>query len=383
MMTNGLCVLMLLTDGFGSIGGIAKFNSDFLRALDGCSLVQRVHALPRHVSAPIEDSIPESVVYDRAGAKGKLAFALRLARHAWCGGQMDLMVCGHLHLLPAAWLVARLRGARLVLIVHGVEAWTPSRRCLANRLTRRLDAFIAVSQHSAERFIRWSKLPMDRAFILPNCVDLDRFRPLQRDASLVARYNLQSSKVILTVGRLASAERYKGFDQVIELMPKLLERFPTLKYLIVGEGDDRHRLEAKAAALGVSGHVLFTGQISESEKVAHYNLADAYVMPSTGEGFGIVLIEAAACGIPVVGSQTDGSREALLDGRLGRLVDPRNAFALLEAVTAILEDRCPRQRIDIVNTYSVPNFRARVGAWCRANATPSRRDRSYGVAERN
>ena len=141
----------------------------------------------------------------------------------------------------------------------------------------------------------------------------------------------------MTVGRLASQERYKGFDEVIEIMPELLKRFPTLKYLIVGDGPDRPRLEAKAGALGLSNKIIFTGYIPESEKVAHYNLADAYVMPSMGEGFGIVLIEAAACGVPVVGSRVDGSREALLDGRLGRLVDPKSPSELLQAVAIILE----------------------------------------------
>ena len=107
---------------------------------------------------------------------------------------------------------------------------------------------------------------MDRAFILPNCVDLDRFRPQHRDARLVERYGLQSSKVILTVGRLASTERYKGFDQVIELMPQLIKRFPNLKYLIVGDGDDRSRLEEKVEALGLSNCVIFAGYIPEVGK---------------------------------------------------------------------------------------------------------------------
>jgi phosphatidylinositol alpha-1,6-mannosyltransferase len=174
---------------------------------------------------------------------------------------------------------------------------------------------------------------------------------------------LQSSKVILTMGRLASAERYKGFDQVIELMRSLLRRFPNLKYLIIGEGDDRSRLEAKAEALGVSANVIFAGHISEAEKVAHYNLADVYVMPSTGEGFGIVLIEAAACGVPVVGSRVDGSREALLNGRLGRLVDPGNSHELFEAIKAVLELRSCRRRTDAIATFSTQQFRGRVAEW--------------------
>jgi glycosyltransferase involved in cell wall biosynthesis len=313
---------------------------------------------------PIEEVVPEAVVYDRRAARGKAAYLSRLGAHLRRDGRVDLLICGHLNLLPLAWLLARLRGARLALIIHGIEAWEPQRRPLVNRLARTVDAIISVSRHSAERFSRWAKVPIDRAFILPNCVDLNHFQPQQRDVMLAERYGLQSSKVILTMGRLESQERYKGFDEVIDVMPPLLKRFPNLKYLIVGDGPDRSRLEAKATALGVSDNVIFTGYIPESEKVAHYNLADAYVMPSMGEGFGIVLIEAAACGVPVVGSQADGSREALLDGRLGRLVDPRQPNELIEAVTAVLGHRASRQRIDAIDTFSTQNFRVRVADWC-------------------
>ena len=89
-------------------------------------------------------------------------------------------------------------------------------------------------------------------------------------------------------------------------------------------------------------------------------------MPSMGEGFGIVLIEAAACGVPVVGSQADGSREALLDGRLGHLVDPKDPDELLQAVATILETSPSRQRIDAIDIFSRQNFNARVAEWCRA-----------------
>jgi phosphatidyl-myo-inositol dimannoside synthase len=359
---------MLVSDGFGSFGGIAKFNRDFLRALDHCSLVERVHVLPRTIPEPVREQIPEIVVYERSAARGKVAFLSRLAAHARRNQRVDLMICGHIHLLPAAWLFARLRGVRLVLIIHGLEAWTRSRKRLANWLAHRVDAFVAVSKYSAKRFIRWSNRSIDRAFILPNCVDLDQFRPQDREMRLVERYGLQSSKVILTVGRLDSTERYKGFDQVIELMPEITKRLSSVKYLVVGDGDDRPRLEKKAEALGLSDRVIFSGRIPESEKVAHYNLADVYVMPSRAEGFGIVLVEALACGIPVVGSRVDGSRETLLDGRMGHLVDPDDKSRLIETVTAILENGPPRQRIDAVETFSTQNFNERVKKWCHMQA---------------
>jgi glycosyltransferase involved in cell wall biosynthesis len=242
---------------------------------------------------------------------------------------------------------ARLHRARLALVIHGVESWQ-RRTWLARLAVKSVESFISVSRFSAEKFTSWSKLPMDRAFILPNGVDLDHFVPQPRSQNLVDRYDLRESKVI---------------HEVIDLMPKLLKRLSSVKYLIVGDGPDRQRLEQKVTALGLSGKVIFTGRISESEKVAHYNLADAYVMPSAGEGFGIVLIEAAACGLPIVGSRADGSREALLDGRLGHVVDPQDQLELLGAVTDALEKGSRRQRSELVSTFSSDNFRRRVANW--------------------
>jgi glycosyltransferase involved in cell wall biosynthesis len=251
----------------------------------------------------------------------------------------------------------------LVLVIHGIEAWQPSRRIFADWVARRVDSFIAVSRFSAEKFARWSGVPMDRAFILPNCVDLDRFKSEPRDPILLERYGLKSSKVLLTVGRLVAQERYKGFDEVIEAMPQLLKLFPTLKYLIVGDGDDQQRLAAKVAALRLMDHVIFTGRIAEAEKVAHYNLADVYVMPSSGEGFGIVLIEAAACGLSVIGSSADGSKEALLGGRLGQVINPRDEAALVQAISTAIAGESPKVRLQSVEIFSVPKFRERVGQW--------------------
>src|SRR5580693_10616468 len=122
-----LNILMLLSDGFGGFGGIAKFNRDFLTALDSCDVVGRVHALPRLIPGPIDERIPEVVVYDRRAAAGKRAFIMRLASHLATRERPNLVVCGHLNLLPAAWIYARARGARLALIVHGFEARTPRR----------------------------------------------------------------------------------------------------------------------------------------------------------------------------------------------------------------------------------------------------------------
>ena len=355
--------MMLLTDAYGGFGGISKFNQDFLRALDACSSVERVHAIPRLIRTSFEgERLPESVVYDRHAAKGKVAFIKGVWAHNWRADRVNLVICGHIHLLPVAWMFARFHNLRLALIIHGIEAWTPTRHKIANKLASKVDSVIAVSRFSATRFASWAGFTADKAFILPNCVDLDRFRPKPRDPALVNRYGLASSYVIMTTGRLDSYDSYKGFDKVISSMPRLLARFPTLKYLIVGDGSDRARLNGLVERLGLSAHVIFTGRISEAEKAAHYNLADAYVMPSTGEGFGIVLIEAAACGVPVIGSLADGSQEALLGGRLGRLIDPKDSDALVQAVTEALEVQA-RGRNPLIDHFSEGRFRECVAAW--------------------
>jgi glycosyltransferase involved in cell wall biosynthesis len=361
-------VQMLLTDGFGGFGGISRFNRDFLGALNVCHLVERAYALPRLISEPIEEPIPEAVVYERRAARGRVSYALAAIRRALRGPRANLVICGHINLLLLAWIAARLARARLVLVIHGYEAWAPSSHKLSNLLVKRIDAFIAVSRYTAERFVGWSGVPSARGFILPNCVDLNRFRPKERDSVLVNRYGLQGAMVMLTVGRLATGERYKGVDEVIEAMPHLLRQLPDLRYLIVGDGSDRTRLEAKARAHGLSDHVIFAGLIAESEKVAHYNLADLYVMPSYGEGFGIALIEAAACGVPVVGSSVDGSRDALLDGQLGRMVDPTKPNELVLAIGESLDARRHRVRNHLVETFGIGQFRGRVAKWVKQQA---------------
>src|SRR5262245_26229719 len=346
-------VQMLLTDAFGSLGGISQFNRDFLAALNACSSVERVHVLPRLITEAIEEVIPEAIIFNRRAARGRVAFARQLLRHSLRAERAELVICGHLNLLPLAWLAARRQQVRLALIVHGYEAFGPSRHPLTNLLVDRVNAFIAVSRYSADRFVQWSNIARDRGFILPNCVDVSRFTPGERDRRLVDRYGLHSSKVMLTVGRMAAGERYKGFDEVIDVLPQLRQRFPELKYLIVGDGSDRGRLETKTRVRGLLDCVIFAGRIPESEKVAHYNLADVFVMPSYGEGFGIALIEAAACGTPIVGSSADGSRDALLDGGLGRMVDPKRPDELIEAITAALGGARRRARNDLVETFDV------------------------------
>src|SRR5262245_33483625 len=179
-MRRSVRVQMLLTDAFGSLGGISQFNRDFLAALNACSSVERVHALPRLITEPIEEVIPEAVIFNRKASRSRAAFAMQLLRHSLRAEWADLVICGHLNLLPLAWLAARYQQAQLALIVHGYEAFGPLRHPFTNFLAHRIDAFIAVSRYSADRFVQWSSIARDLGSILPNCVDLNRFAPGER-----------------------------------------------------------------------------------------------------------------------------------------------------------------------------------------------------------
>ena len=135
---------------------------------------------------------------------------------------------------------------------------------------------------------------------------------------------LEGKKVLLTVGRMPSKERYKGQDRVIEALPALVAAGHDVIYIVSGEGADRPRLEQLAHEVGVSDRVRFVGALPRERLIEAYRMADLFVMPSTTEGFGIVFLEAMACGTPAMGLDSDGSRDALCDGELGSFADPND-----------------------------------------------------------
>ena len=349
----GLKLLVLLTDGFGGRGGIAKFNTDLLKALCAYPNLAEVTALPRRI-ADDEVMLPDRLMYQTQAAGGKGAYVYHLGRLLAHPNSFDAVICGHIHLLPLAAFAARRYRAPLTLIVHGIEAWRPPRISGLWRSLQSVNAFVSVSLLTKQRFLEWAPLREEQGHIIPDCVDLSKFAPGPKPAQLLERYGLCGRRVIMTLGRLSAAERYKGIDEVLALMPSLVQEMPDLVYLIVGDGDDRGRLKAKAASLGVERHVVFAGYIPEEQKADHYRLADAFVMPGRGEGFGIVYLEAMACGIPVVASKADASREAVLDGRLGVLADPSNPQEIHGAIKEALAR--PRVRKKQLEYFSFERF---------------------------
>ncbi len=349
-------ILALVADAYGGHGGIAKFNRDLLGAVSGMPRCRGLTAFPRLMpNSP--GPLPAGLIYNLTGLGGKIQYAWAILRHVLTDRRYGLIVCGHINLVPLAWLLSKLVRAPWLLIVHGIDAWQPTHSWTTNRLIGAANRVIAVSEVTRRRLMAWSDLPPERITLLPNSVDLATFAPRPKKADLARQYGIEGKKVIMTMGRLAGKERYKGFDEMLEVMPDVLKEEALSAYLIVGDGDDRVRLAEKAARLGLTDRVTFAGFVSEEDKVDCYALADAYVMPSRGEGFGIVLLEAMACGVPTVASKLDGGREALIDGRLGALVDPANREEICAATVAAL--RRPKMRPTGLEHFSYENFTRR------------------------
>lgn len=348
-------ILALMPDAYGGFGGIAQFCRDLLDALSATAGVEQVASLPRH--EPALALSPPARVAETPTPGNAVRY---VTRAIWAGVKLkpDLILCGHINLLPAAALVKRVTGARLTLLVYGIDVWQRQGRVKA-WAAKRVDVALAISRYTRERLLSWAGLEPHQVKVLSNAIHLGRYERREKPAYLTRRYALQQKRVLLSVGRLSASERYKGHDKMIALLPELAEEFPDLVYLVVGDGDDRPRLERLVEEFDVRERVVFAGQIPESEKIDHYNAADAFALPSTGEGFGFVFLEAAACGLPVLGGNRDGSLDALLDGGLGVAIDPSDPAHLLSGLKAVLKRgrAVPRE----IARFDFPRFQKQVG----------------------
>lgn len=342
-----------MPDAYRGFGGIAQYNRDLIDALVASDRIEEIVSLTRHYpdrNSGLKPPPNKLTQYFLPGSSPRYVFeALRQAVIR----KPDMILCGHIHLLPVAALVKKLTAAKLVLEAYGIEAWQRGPR-LRSWGTEHVDLVIAISRFTREVLMQWSGIEPYRIRVVPNAVHLSGYSNGEKPGYLVERYGVQGKRVLLTVGRLPGFERYKGQDKIIALLPKLISRHPNLVYMIVGDGSDRARLERIVATLQLEERVIFAGRIPENEKVDHYNLADGFAMPSTSEGFGFVFLEAAACGLPVLGGRTDGSRDALVDGRLGVMIDPENTDELLDGLEEILQrgKRVP----DCLLPFDFPRF---------------------------
>ena len=328
-----------------SPGGIQTLNEDTLRAITR-AWPNVCHRVLLYVNRDLP-SVPAGVVGDvrsfPCGMKSRHLAKLRLAFvFAWLAlvKRPDLVVVGHVGLAPLAWIAKRVLGLQYVVWTHGTEVWGTRRPahvaslCLADRV-------VAVSRFTARKLGTIDPTLANRVVVVNPTVG-HLFRPGSGEV-LKRRLGVADSRVLLSVGRLTSTDSYKGFDTVLRALPQVLARVPDVRYVVVGEGDDLPRLKTLAKVLGVSHATVFAGAPHDRDLPDYYNACDLFVLPSSREGFGIVFIESLACGKPVVAGDSNGARDAVLDGNLGRLVDPGDVDALSQVLLDFLKGRWPTE----------------------------------------
>ncbi|MCC8425717.1 glycosyltransferase family 4 protein [Mucilaginibacter sp. UR6-11] len=239
----------------------------------------------------------------------------------------DVLIISHIN-MSIIGLMAKLINPKcqVWLIAHGIEVWRPL-SVIKKLFLNRCNKIICVSNFTRQEMIRWHSINADKCLVLNNSVDSFMKLPLTfaRPQKLLYRYQLTKDNLILfTLTRLAATEQYKGYEQVIKILHKLKAKLPSVKYILSGPYDDveEDRLKQLIAKYQVQDQVILTGFIDENELTDHFLLADLFVLPSKKEGFGIVFIEALACGLPVICGNVDGSLDAIRNGELGEAVNP-------------------------------------------------------------
>ena len=239
--------------------------------------------------------------------------------------------------------------ADYILFVHGYDisfkALSASDRSLLRFALNGARKIFANSSFTLELLLKHG--PRKNAAWLPFGVDTSRFNPGVKGHQIRDRHALHGKKVLLTVARLFAR---KGHDQVIEAMPRIVQKIPDVRWVIAGTGPEKEKLVKRAGELKVQDPIVFAGFVPADELPAYYAACDVFVLPNREildpadpwagdfEGFGIVFIEAASTGKPVIAGRSGGAPDAVLDGQTGILVDPLNAAEIADAVIKILTD---------------------------------------------
>ncbi len=246
-----------------------------------------------------------------------------------------VVISAHPNLAPLA-LAMRVVAPRLRSVVHthGIEVWNRL-DWLRSWALRAADLVLAPSIDTTKKVIEVQGVSREKVKHLPWGLDPEFRADLSANSKDPAP-RLANQKIVLAVGRMAKAERYKGIDIIIAALPQTLEAVPDLQFVVVGDGDDRSRLEHLASYSGLADRVHFLGDLPQNELIATYLRCSVFVLPSRGEGFGLVFLEAMALGRPVVGPSYGAPAEFIQHGQHGLLVDPESPKAVAAALIKLL-----------------------------------------------
>ncbi len=339
---------MCLLSNYAGNGGIHRFNRNLVEALRQQPGVEcTVLAL---------NDAETCTPYGGAGGS-KPRFLVRILRQLWTN-KPDLLIIGLLNFAPLALLGRLFSCGRTVCILHGFEAWY--RRGKLVPFYRHIDAFWAVSQYTRQTFSRTNGVAPSRVEPIFNTI------PADWDGGPVP---LRRKPYFLSITRLDQGERYKGIDKSIEAIGRLQARMRAKgwEYRLVAHGDDLDRHRHLATGLGVSDLVRVRTGVTDEELKALYAECAFFLLPSSGEGFGIVFLEAMAYRKACIGSVGCGTTDVIAHGETGFLIDPTPDH-IADSISRLMEspEQCSAmgeagyRRLH--HTFSFPRFAERIAS---------------------
>lgn len=298
----------------------------------------------------------------RGFSRSKLGFTRAAMQMA--GGETRIVLVTHPHLaVPGAQMKLLNGHLKMLTISHGIEIWEPL-TWFRRVAFRKSDVFLAPSRYTAEKIEREQNAPRNRVRRLPWPLSPEIARMAERADQLPVPAAFPEGLIVLTVARLAASEKYKGVDKLIQAIAHLGSDIENLHLVIVGGGDDLARHVRLAADLGVADCVHFFDNLARDETAGCYFRSDVFALPSSGEGFGLVFLEAMAFGKPVIGAAAGGIPDIVEDGTNGFLVSAGDVSQLCQALTVLLTNQQLRTELggrgaELVRTrYGFESFRA-------------------------
>jgi phosphatidylinositol alpha-1,6-mannosyltransferase len=341
------------------LGGVANYGHELAVQFSKCA---RVHVVCRKLpgTEEFDRDLPYAVTRIRTpySSLGSYPLFARAVRQIIQRDPPDVIFC--LMWFPDAAACRLAMGPVAIpyfVAAHGTEVFddysslergvkTVLLKRLRGRVLRGADKVFPVSHYTRRAVLDEAPEHPEKVVTVNNGVNAEVFKKLAVPAAVESKYRSPGERVLLTVTRLYP---YKGVDRMLESLPLIARTIPGIKYLVVGEGPDLPRLQQLSSRLGLDSTVRFLGRLELSDIVQLYNLADLLVMlsreePPDVEGFGLVFLEAAACGLPAVGGRSGGIPDAIDDGKTGWLVDPRNTDEIAATIVDLLESQDKLQR---------------------------------------
>jgi phosphatidylinositol alpha-1,6-mannosyltransferase len=319
-----LRVAVLMTEAFGSHGGVQLVNRNVTKSLANHPRLEGEYFSLGDTAG--DPQYTGGQVFH--GYNGNRVALVTQASRAFLTRRYDLLFVTHRNLFPLALAWKAITKRPYLLFAHGVEIWDRQDGSYLKAL-RGADLLLANSQFTRAKVSLANDLPLERIGVIPLCADA--LAPV-----VDSHFRIPEEQTLLTVGR--TVRQNKGQDVAICAMPRILAAFPNTRYIIAGGGRDLGRLRQMTRSLGVEQQVRFWGYVSDREKDELYRRATLFIMPSSGEGFGLVYLEAMQYGIPCVAGDGDGAREVVHDGINGLTVDPSSLDAVAAAVVRLLGD---------------------------------------------